>query len=170
MIHDKWRHAMYLSVFLSERLWSEDDNFRVAVKGDFWFSFLSSLMPSSESSIRKDSMCLTSCIDSVISYYGFWLWSSILIFMIVSLRSWLVSKDLWHLTTWKSDQDRGRKIIGKRSRSSMITKLQTIVRPRSWSLFHDVTLGAKDLCLLIPVIRHYFNDPNSRMGDLRSWR
>ena len=28
-------------------------------------------MPSSESSIRKDSMCLTSCIDSVISYYGF---------------------------------------------------------------------------------------------------
>ena len=28
-------------------------------------------MPSSESSIRKDSMCLTSCIDSVISYIGF---------------------------------------------------------------------------------------------------
>ena len=73
MYNDSWFMNMlfYLSVFLSERLWSEDDSFRVAVKGDFWFSFLSSLMPSSESSIRKDSMCLTSCIDSVISYYSF---------------------------------------------------------------------------------------------------
>ena len=132
---------MYLSVFLSERLWSEDDNFRVAVKGDFWFSFLSSLMPSSESSIRKDSMCLTSCIDSVISYYGFWLWSfvpkKIMSFMIVSLGSgncdrwnhivWLVSKDKdlsnTLVTSWKSDQDRGRTILDKRSRSSMIRKL-----------------------------------------------
>ena len=96
ILNDSWFMNMlfYLSVFLSERLWSEDDSFRVAVKGDFWFSFLSSLMPSSESSIRKDSMCLTSCIDSVISYY--------------SLRS--SANDRWVIITivddWWSQKDR----------------------------------------------------------------